>query len=357
MSDTRVKSLDGVRGVAVLAVLLYHHSQLNSGYAGVDLFFVLSGYLITGILRRAHAAPDYWWSFWVKRITRILPPQLLLLAASVLFLKVNRGYAALCLLTMGDWVAYRHPEALAVRPLWSLAVEEHFYLLWPFAVRYLSWRALIGVLTTFILAEPLLRAIVTPHTHSWQTIYFLTPFRLDGLCYGSLLALLLERSEPTAWLRRWSGWGALLGCAAWLGLRLTLGFSFSRDANGIAYNSLNYALIAMVAGCLLAHIVVRPRGRLATLLSWRPICFVGLISYGLYLYQVPIRSVVLSHLGTTERMTLCLDALPIGLLAWISYRYYERPLVTWGRRLVKEPRPGRSSSFIASASHSLPDDR
>ncbi len=145
-----IASLDGLRGLAVLLVLAYHHALLNSGWLGVDLFFALSGYLITTILRSARHDEEYWKPFWIKRATRILPPFLLVLVLTPLlgFIVTIRQFAGY-LFSLGDVMAYVHSQFEPLRPLWSLAVEEHFYLAWPFAVRYLRRRNLVIILTAY----------------------------------------------------------------------------------------------------------------------------------------------------------------------------------------------------------------
>ena len=108
--------LDGLRGVAVLMVFLLHHNYLNMGWMGVDVFFALSGFLITSILRRTREDERYWGEFWIKRVTRILPPLLLTIALVPIFgLHSNAGQLAAYVFSLGDYMAYSRPHYETLR--------------------------------------------------------------------------------------------------------------------------------------------------------------------------------------------------------------------------------------------------
>ena len=165
---------------------------------GVDVFFVLSGFLITGILVGRKSKPGYFKGFYGRRARRILAPYLLLLVlSSVLF-----GTA-----WMKQWYWYLFfasnvPNALHLVPhqsldvLWSLAVEEQFYLLWPVAIVLLSETALVWTATTLIVLAPVLRGIASFFVSTSAPIYHLMPFRMDLLAAGALIVLLWRKS-PT----------------------------------------------------------------------------------------------------------------------------------------------------------------
>lgn len=332
----RNMSLDGLRGVAVLLVLLHHHGLLKPGWIGVDLFFVLSGFLITRILRRTTKDRSYWSEFWVKRATRILPPFLVLLCVATAFGDVPAKLLPLYLATLGDVVALMHPIE-TVRPLWSLAVEEHFYLLWPIAVRYLSRRRLMQVLGVMLVAEPVLRFCTSALGHTgWAFIYFLTPFRLDGLMMGSLLALLLERQEAEKTLQRVS----LMLCTAtvvfYAAVRMLLGISFTRGGNSPVYNALSYFLVALGAFWLISYLLLQPHGLGARVFSSRPLVWVGQISYGVYLYQVFLRDRVMNVTHLPLKWAILVTAPLTLLVSWLSFRYMEEPLILLGKNKALE---------------------
>ena len=334
---TRNLSLDGLRGIAVLLVLLLHHGWLQWGWVGVDLFFVLSGFLITAILRRTRQDELFWREFWIKRATRILPPLLVLYVAAFLLLHESlRQIAGYVLLA--DVFAYAKPVDGLV-PLWSLAVEEHFYMLWPFAVRFLSRRALIRLLVAVLIAEPLLRAAATPLPHSWDFMYFFTPFRLDGLCLGSLLAMVMESAQGRERVGRWSG----VACCAFALLALRP-LASREPGPGLAFNSLIYSVVALGAASLIGYVISHPRSLAARILGWRGLAFTGGISYGLYLYQVPVRSLFLNRYHLTFHRTFWLDTPVVFAAAWLSFQFYEKPLILWGKRKASTPQAAQRSA-------------
>lgn len=341
----RNRSLDGLRGVAVLLVLFYHHHYLNSGWMGVDLFFVLSGYLITSILRRTRTDKSFWRGFWVKRFTRILPPFILLLLLTALLRFTLSWWQALAyLLSFGDVLAYTRPTFEPLRPLWSLAIEEHFYMVWPIAVRFLPRRTLIYILLSLVAFEPISRAVASLFTHDWQFVYFLTPFRLDGLALGSLLALGLESTSDANMIEKWSGLSTALFVAIWFSLRAVFGHDFTRDHPTAIYNSACYSLVSLVAFSLIAYLVSHPGSLLSRALTWRPLVFTGAISYGLYLYQVVIRETLTRTWRITDRQAFLIDTPIIFLMAWLSFHFYEKPIIVWGKKKAAirshELRPG-----------------
>src|SRR5271170_5097741 len=131
----RIPRLDGIRGLAISMVLLHHHELLKTGWTGVDLFFVLSGFLITRILVDSKDEDNYWGSFYRKRVFRILPPLIPLLIIGILFSPHITPWAAVgYTLFLGNVVNATGHAVYMLFNVWSLAVEEHFYLLWPVVV-------------------------------------------------------------------------------------------------------------------------------------------------------------------------------------------------------------------------------
>jgi peptidoglycan/LPS O-acetylase OafA/YrhL len=156
---------------------------------GVDLFFILSGFLITGILLQHKTQPlgRYFGHFYERRVRRILPPYLLLLIVTTILVGtawMRYAYLYVMLMNVIRARSLSRPETLET--LWSLAVEEQFYLLWPFAVYLLSEVTLVGTAVVLIIAVPVLRGICTPMFATHWPIYSLTPFRMDLLLVGAL---------------------------------------------------------------------------------------------------------------------------------------------------------------------------
>jgi peptidoglycan/LPS O-acetylase OafA/YrhL len=335
-AQSRNLSLDGLRGVAVLLVLLYHHHYLNAGWMGVDLFFVLSGYLITSILRGTRTDSFFWSSFWIKRFARILPPLVLvLLATRLLRFSLTWPQTLAYFFSFGDVLAYIRTTFEPLRPLWSLAIEEHFYMFWPFAIRLLSRRQLVSILLSLIVSQPVLRSIATVFNHDWQLVYFLTPFRLDGLALGSLLSLGLESPIDAQLLKQWSGSATAFFIAVWICLRRFVGLGFTRDTPTVIYNGACYLLVSLVAASFIAYLLLHKKSIAARALAWKPLVFTGTISYGLYLYQVLIRETITRTWQISDRRAFWIDTPVIFLVAWLSYHFYEKPIMRFGKSVLQ----------------------
>jgi len=361
-TGTRIVRLDGIRAVAIILVFLIHEDIGRFGWEGVPLFFALSGFLITGILRGSRNNPSYWVPFYVKRATRILPPLAIAFLAAALFSDVAwRKVGLYELLFAANFAELFEPHRSGtLTVLWSLAVEEQFYLLWPFAIRYLNRRRLIHLLIAILVVEPIIRAIATPMFSSIWSIYYLTPFQLDGLTGGSLLALILEDDSNVAFFKRWAGpaVGTLL-----LGFSLlSLMPGFSRDANTIPFNSIGYSLVSLCACSLLAYVLLRPESMTSHVLGSNVVVFLGAISYGFYLFHPVGISLVASiakahnfaHNRTLAPLTFC----SVALISWLSYRFYELPIITWGKRAAAQLTnlsTGSGKHYLVPASISAQD--
>jgi peptidoglycan/LPS O-acetylase OafA/YrhL len=322
----RIDRLDGIRAVAILLVILFHlGNHVPYGWAGVQLFFVLSGYLITGILRKTKTQSDYWSRFYKRRAARILPPMLLLICLYMVFTKGWKvptilGYTFFA----GNFMDLTRYGKAVLAPLWSLAVEEHFYLLWPLAVLLLSKRRLVTLLAAILIAEPILRALATPYFATFHAIYSLTPFQLDSIAAGSLLALLTEGGVVLPGQRR----------AGWLVLVLLPGLAFCtvpyRDANSVTFNAFGYSYLALLFVAFVWWVVALESGFFYRLLSSKPMAYVGRISYGVYLYHIPVGLVMFR--AAHGRYIFPLDLLPTFFVAAFSYHFIERPIMAYAHR-------------------------
>ena len=294
----RSNSLDGLRGIAILSVLLLHHKLFNNGWMGVDLFFALSGFLITGILRKDRSRPFFWKRFYIKRATRILPPLVVTCVLTYLF---TPGASMLVVLgyffTMGGLIdLHKNIFIEPLGPTWSLAVEEHFYLVWPFVIRFLNKKQALTLLSVVVLGVPLLRmAFSHPMpTADLSVTYFLTPFRVDEMAFGCLLALLIEDSVAVELLKRWAGCAfvAVTGVylSAWVYLRHIY---FYPGGHTKLFDSMGYWLVALASTALIAHLYLTPTGYAARMFSFRPLVWLGRISYGVYLYHILLRAFIM----------------------------------------------------------------
>jgi peptidoglycan/LPS O-acetylase OafA/YrhL len=334
----RVSAFDGLRGFAVLLVMSLHFIGFGQGWIGVEIFFVLSGYLITTILWNERDKPHFWKVFYLRRVTRILPAFAGLLCLAILLGTMQWRVLWPYLIFFGANIAdVKHYDAMVATGfgvLWSLAVEEHFYFVWPAQIRAFSSRKLSLILVIVIILEPILRLTAMLKGADWKLTYYLTPFRLDGLAVGSLLAIGLAddrirsiavKIEPFALT------GSILAIAILFPLFAGLGVGFF-------VNAFSYFLISFATASVLVHILSRPTGWVASSFSWKPIVFVGRISYGLYLYQVVVLIAVkrLSiRFGYTHGLRILAVAalLSVGL-AWLSFYFYELPILEWGKKKV-----------------------
>jgi peptidoglycan/LPS O-acetylase OafA/YrhL len=370
--------LDSIRGLAILGVLFVHgfyywtgagvfDSRLAKaviyasmpGRMGVNLFFVLSGFLITGILIDSRDDPNYYRRFYIRRALRILPVYYLVLAVLLLMGASNWPFVAFSAVYLSN-VAPLFGVPLAYSVLWSLSVEEHFYLFWPTFVRRLSLKALAICAAAVVLLSPLVRLANFYFAGDGPAQHFASNFftwnSLDGLACGALVAILLRTLD----LRRRQLWKLAISSMAAGGAMLALGLPFGIAKRDGAFGAAlqvtpwNFAF----AGLLLAFLLIgtSERRRLVN----RPVLqFFGEISYGLYLWHLlgytAYDAVVIRFLpqfaspalyGSVGSNTnaafglLCLRfviaaALSI-LIAWISRRYIEDPFLRLKDKLSKK---------------------
>ena len=292
--------LDSIRGIAILGVVFYHgffwgfsgslHFSsawqailrlTQPGLFGVNLFFVLSGFLISGILLDSRDDPGYYYRFYVRRALRILPVYYALLIVLLAMGWIGLGYFGLCLIYLSN-ITNLFGVPLSYGPLWSLAVEEHYYIFWPLIVRTLNRRTLAWFALGLCALIPILRAA------SFQLGYrsglqSYTWFAADGLASGSLLAILV-RSKIT---RRQSGWvcAACFGASLLAVLAAPLGILTTNRILGAALKET--LMNTFFSGMLLLFLLLGTS-------SWKGLVdlgwlrFFGYISYGLYLFHLMV---------------------------------------------------------------------
>ena len=345
--------LDSIRGLAILAVLFYHGwfwsygvekaSGLTRvlllatypGWLGVELFFVLSGFLITGILLDSRTRPNYYHRFYVRRALRILPAYLAVLAFLYLFGTITFSFFLLSSLFLAN-VAPLFAVSIQYGPLWSLAVEEHYYLAWPAVVKHLSTRALAIGVGTFCVLSPVLR--LAAFKCGWtEGLYTYSWFTWDGLAMGSLLAMLLRR--PGISRRDIALSSAILAVVGASLLAGGIPFGILHRTNSLGA-CLQYTPWCLLFTSVLALAILVGASRYRRIVQTRLLRFFGNISFGLYLIHVAVFSLydyLLAkyypgfHAAETrlDRMFLrFIAASGISILvAALSRMYYEQPFL------------------------------
>jgi len=286
----RIAPLDGLRGLAIAAVFIHHAFHMKLLWMGVDLFFVLSGFLITTILlkQKGRTFGAYIGHFYACRIRRIVPPYLvILLIATVVFGPMWLHYWYFYIGGM-NFLLPLHLFWLDAVPLWSLAVEEQFYLLWPLVVYFLSRRSLHAFTWVLLGLAPLLRYLCTPLFREHWAIYMLTPFRMDTLAAGALIAILWPSIQGRLATSPALKWKIGAGCIMLLALSMVALSSFHRfsiftDANTPLSNAVLYeTTLAICTGVFV--LVLLGIGK--TFLSSWPLVWLGRISYSIYLFHL-----------------------------------------------------------------------
>lgn len=357
-NKTRITELDGVRGIAIALVLVWHYvqNQINPmagtylfdiknllvfTWSGVDLFFVLSGFLIGGILLDNRDSENYFKTFYIRRACRIFPIYYLFILILVLATHLGiQGYPSIAwvfdLKNMPLWSYATFTQNILMvinneagppwlNVTWSLAVEEHFYLFLPLIVRYVKKDQLPIVLLWFIISAPLLRA-----TAPGLSAYINAPWRADSLLLGVLLAYgvrtpgFWEAAEKYRYViySAFSGLVIIVGIMA-LNTLLKLGGAITH----LVYAGL-YTLLLLI-------ILMSQNGLLSRFLRMRILVWLGTISYGVYLLHQGMSSVLHGLIRLDYPAMVDLKSIGVTLLALaltllishISYYYFEKRII------------------------------
>jgi peptidoglycan/LPS O-acetylase OafA/YrhL len=322
-----IPQLDGLRAVAILMVFATHAAHVPLLWTGVDLFFVLSGYLITGILLRLkQQAAGFFAPFYLRRARRILPPYFIFLIAAALLFHARWTALPWCALFSANvGLAFGKINDSVLTPLWSLAVEEQFYLLWPCVILFCSPRTLRRVALAVIILSPFLRAFATPLFSTHFPIYFLSPFRADSLCAGAFIAI-SEREIPHCIALHHSIAKRLALAAASAFVLLTALPSFRTGSNTVLFNSLGYSLIALFFAAALVLTLHLRQGPIHALLTSTPLRYLGRISYTFYLWHWAVLIFLSDHLHSSALIPI-LAFLATFAIAASSWHFIEAPIL------------------------------
>ena len=360
-----IPALDGLRGIAIIMVMLHHFTyyQPTAGldaqiasvlfffWTGVDLFFVLSGFLITGILLDTRGSERYFTTFYARRTLRIFP-----LYSLVLFLAfvVLPEFSALQTVLIGQveqvnlppqWPYWLYLTNFSIADggwvhgwvdvAWSLAIEEQFYLVWPLLIWLCPPRVVALLCAVILVAQPVGRVFARASDVAVLSIFVLPWFRLDGFAIGALLAL-AQRRGLLPLLDRWSPIVVIAGVAGIIVCTIMGGHTWWWNRWMQQYG---YSLIAITGGAMLVSAINRPADSLwPRMLSTGWLRAFGKYSYGMYLIHPPVMRAVREYVLNPQEYEVIapwnaqllfygLATVPTFALAWLSWRLFEAPIL------------------------------
>ncbi len=350
-------ALDGVRGIAILLVLFYHYPApfawlrplASMGWCGVDLFFVLSGYLITGILYSSADKPHYFRNFYLRRSLRIFPLYYGFLVIMVVMLPrfIDAWWLGLETLhgrVLEFFLYYSNysnvfvgwvPASLGA--FWSLAVEEHFYLLWPLFVKVTPGNKMLGWCVVIVLLVLAGRVAIAAFRVSWLAAYYLTTSRVDSLVVGGITAVLAKRypNVPARWM-------VSLGCVMLAILAVVMVWRHGLTFNDWPIRTFGYSVLDLFFASVV-WLAGNTRGQLSRALGSPVLITFGKYSYSIYIFHMMVLALcarwvaprLFPMMGWSSSAALPLFAISIAgvlILAYLSWNFYEKPLLSLKER-------------------------
>jgi len=331
---------------------------LSLGWTGVDLFFVLSGFLLGGILMDTRAAPNLFKVFYIRRACRIWPLYYLLIVVFLLFipqpwnLGINPAFGWAPYQMSLPWWSYltltqnivmgvqESAGSIWLTPTWSLAVEEQFYLVLPFLIRFVPQRNLLYLILGLILLTALSRWLVVAYFPTGDFAFWFLPCRAEALFWGVLGAWMVRDQRCMNFLssRRKTLYGLLAVLAVGTYLTAAIGFLEYAWLPVVAFPPVfGYTMLGLVFGCLTLVAFTERRGPVSFVTRNKLLGKIGVISFGLYLLHVPVADLFWHLVGgeTSEGLARFLITMGAWLLpfalATVSWVFFEKRLVTYGR--------------------------
>ena len=351
-SSSHVPVLDAIRGLAVLLVLIYHFFSpyikiLHIGWIGVDMFFVLSGFLITGILYDSKEKPRYFKNFYLKRVLRIFPLYYMSLFVILILLpflmptEEIKGYEYITKNQFFFWTYLQNwmasfdllwPKGTLVSHFWSLAIEEQFYIFWPFLIYFLPNKSLVWISLVVVILAFSTRFVFVLTDQPTLANYVNTIARIDGLALGAITAILMRRNQ--AILSKYVL--SIFGAAS---LMLVIVFFQARSLS--FYNPViqlyGFSVIAIFFASFLV-ISLSDLKLIKHLVDLKIFRIFGKYSYGLYVYHVflltlflPVLSAYLQGFLASESQTMLMARILLLLMtflvAYVSFHFFEARLL------------------------------
>ena len=335
-----VPALDGIRAFAVIAVMMYHARFVKGGFIGVDIFFVLSGFLITSLLVREFNSQHRidLRKFYLRRILRLAPALVLFLAAfasmSMLVLDADKSrsnlietFIALFYLSNWAWAFQIHPPQFLAHT-WSLSIEEQFYILWPVLLIGLlrftrSRRDVVLAITILALSSTILRAFLAIEGTSFIRLFNGLDTRADALLIGSLFGVIMSSNMISDYQQ--SQFEKYLKFIAPLSAIALVSFCiFARDNIQLYFWQL--FTIALLAAIIILDVIVSRESVVKQVLTFKPFVWIGSISYGLYLWHF-LTYKAIRLLGFDGIEVALIGTCLTFLIASASYYFVERPFL------------------------------
>lgn len=363
-------ALDGLRGIAALMIVIYHTRVITliGGFIAVDIFFVLSGFLITVLLLQEYDQTGRvrLRNFYARRILRLAPALLLLLTCLLIFvvvfqptyLEIAFKETLAALFYVMNWViAFQVITPMYLTHTWSLSIEEQFYLLWPLVLVLLLRLRLPRLHTALLVAALALlsmgvRASLFSSPEWVMRVYTGLDTRADGLLIGCALAVVMSSGIMRDHHAAGRGMRRITRITLPAATLFLAAVALMADGRAVITYAFLIPLVNLCVGLIILHLLLEPDSLPNRLLSWRPLAWVGRLSYGLYLWHFPIFIGLLAADHTPEEVFLI--GMPATFLAAsLSYYLLERPVLRLKSRFRSDAGPvttgeGETSVLVAA---------
>ena len=348
-----VPELDGIRGFAILAVLLYHANIpiFKGGFIGVDIFFVLSGFLITSLLIKEYDKDNHinLKNFYLRRVLRLIPALVLLLfvfsTLSLIFLNIKTAMSnvfesIIVLLYSANWArAFQFHAPGFLGHMWSLSIEEQFYILWPLTLRYLlrhikSRRKIFIIVLSLIIVSWGVRVLLAESGASIERLYNGLDTRADSLLTGCALGLALSSNLIVPKIQNILS--VILKFLTPFSALVLLSIVFLGNINSMLYYDWLLLVIEILTTILILNIFFSKNSLLRKIFSNKILVWIGSISYGLYLWHYPVFMTMFKYFDSDSATVLLLGSLISFIIAALSFYFWERPFLKLKNKLTSK---------------------